>query len=225
MDSKIATSLSLMRRLPPNKIEQNLTGLTNLLPAETDELLQRIDQPLTEDVDKATGKKFLLCDYNRDGDSYRSPWSNTYQPAIDDGFLPSDKLRAMEVEANDLFDAYRELYFEAGSTSSVYLWDLESGFAGCFLIKKRVQGNEFVKDGCWDSIHIVEATEEGPGKATYKLTTTVILHMGVDREEVGNTTLSGTLTRQVPTGMHALLYINVLLTVRVSLLYLSRRRR
>jgi capping protein beta len=41
----------------------------------------------------------------------------------------------MEIEANELFDAYRELYFEGG-TSSVYFWDLPEGFAGCFLIKK-----------------------------------------------------------------------------------------
>lgn len=41
----------------------------------------------------------------------------------------------MEVEFNELFDAYRELYFEGG-VASVYLWDLEQGFAGCFLIKK-----------------------------------------------------------------------------------------
>ncbi len=41
-----------MRRLPPNKIEQNLTGLLNLLPEETDELLQRIDQPLKSAVDR-----------------------------------------------------------------------------------------------------------------------------------------------------------------------------
>ena len=40
-----------MRRLPPNKIEQNMSGLLNLLPDETDELLQRIDQPLEESVD------------------------------------------------------------------------------------------------------------------------------------------------------------------------------
>ncbi len=39
------------------------------------------------------------------------------------------------MEANELFDSYRELYFEGG-TSSVYLWDLDNGFAGCFLIKK-----------------------------------------------------------------------------------------
>jgi capping protein (actin filament) muscle Z-line, beta len=81
------------------------------------------------------GRRYLLCDYNRDGDSYRSPWSNKYKPALDDGFVPSEKLRLMEIEANELFDAYRELYFEGG-TSSVYLWDLDKGFAGCFLIKK-----------------------------------------------------------------------------------------
>ena len=69
----IGASLSLMRRLPPNKVEQNLTGLTNLLPDETDELLQRIDQPLEEATDTETGRKYLMCDYNRDGDSHRSP--------------------------------------------------------------------------------------------------------------------------------------------------------
>lgn len=67
---------------------------------------------------------------------FRSPWSNTYDPPLEDGFMPSEHLRAMEMEANELFDAYRELYYESGSTSSVYLWDLEGGFAGCFLIKK-----------------------------------------------------------------------------------------
>jgi capping protein beta len=124
-----------MRRLPPNKVEQNLNGLLNLIPEDTDELLQRIDQPLKEETDPETGRKYLLCDYNRDGDSYRSPWSNKYDPPLDDGFLPSEKLRLMEVEFNELFDAYRELYFEGG-VSSVYLWDLEGGFAGCFLVKK-----------------------------------------------------------------------------------------
>ncbi len=43
-----------MRRLPPNKVEQNLNGLLNLIPEETDELLQRIDQPLKEAKDPET---------------------------------------------------------------------------------------------------------------------------------------------------------------------------
>ena len=71
-----------MRRLPPNKIEQNVSGLVNLVPEETEELLQRIDQPLQEGTDNETGRKYLKCDYNRDGDSHRSPWSNKYDPPI-----------------------------------------------------------------------------------------------------------------------------------------------
>lgn len=51
MADNIATSLGLMRRMPPNKVEQNLTGLLNLLPDNEDELLQRIDQPLREITD------------------------------------------------------------------------------------------------------------------------------------------------------------------------------
>mmetsp|Transcript_10741 Transcript_10741/g.17522 ORF Transcript_10741/g.17522 Transcript_10741/m.17522 type:complete len:277 (+) Transcript_10741:111-941(+) len=193
---KVSASLSLMRRLPPNKIEQNLNGLLNLIPDETDELLQRVDQPLKEENDAETGRKYLLCDYNRDGDSYRSPWSNKYEPMLEDGFLPSEKLRQMEIEFNELFDAYRELYYEGG-TSSVYLWDQDQGFAGCFLIKKNVAGDRFVKSGCWDSIHVVEAIEaENRTSATYKLTTTVMLHMGVEKAELGDTMLTGSLTRQ-----------------------------
>jgi capping protein beta len=43
-----------MRRLPPNKIEQNLNGLLNLVPEETDEILQRVDQPVQEALDTDT---------------------------------------------------------------------------------------------------------------------------------------------------------------------------
>ena len=41
----------------------------------------------------AVGRDFLLCDYNRDGDSYRSPWSDKYFPAIPDGLQISELLR------------------------------------------------------------------------------------------------------------------------------------
>merc|ERR1712018_473660 len=87
--------------------------------------------------DKQVGKDYLLCDYNRDGDSYRSPWTNSYDPPLEDGAMPSERLRKLEVEANAAFDQYRELYFEGG-VSSVYLWDLDAGFAGVILIKKAV---------------------------------------------------------------------------------------
>jgi hypothetical protein len=59
-----------------------------------------------------------------------------------------------------------------------------------------VQGDRFVKSGSWDSIHIVEVTDNKTS-ATYKLTTTVMLGMNVDKQEVGEATWSGSLTRQV----------------------------
>lgn len=71
-EKQITSALNLMRRMPPAQIENNLSGLLTLIPEDTDELLQRIDQPLQVRKDPKTGKSFVLCDYNRDGDSYRS---------------------------------------------------------------------------------------------------------------------------------------------------------
>lgn len=90
----------------------------------------------------------------------RSPWSNEYDPPLDDGTLPTAKLRKLETQANEAFDTYREMYaldlarwlprrimsftmyfhgrrYYEGGVSSVYLWDLEEGgFAGVVLFKK-----------------------------------------------------------------------------------------
>ena len=32
--------------------------------------------------DEAEGKPYLICESNRDGDCYRSPWSNKYFPEV-----------------------------------------------------------------------------------------------------------------------------------------------
>ena len=54
-------------------------------------------------------KRYLLCDYNRDGDSYRSPWSNQYVPSLpigpdgEGGLMPSSTLRELEVRALKIF--------------------------------------------------------------------------------------------------------------------------
>lgn len=61
-----------------------------------------------------------------------------------------------------------------------------------------MEGDRYVKSGTWDSIHVVEAVEsDNKSRATYKLTTTVMLNMVVDKPEVGEANWSGTLTRQV----------------------------
>ena len=53
-------------------------------------------------------------------------------------------------------------YFEGG-VSSVYLWDLDHGFAGVILIKKAGDGSRKIK-GCWDSIHVVEVQVSASGQ-------------------------------------------------------------
>lgn len=128
---------------------------------------------------------------------FRSPWSNKYDPSLDDGNVPSERLRKLEVDANAAFDQYRDMYFEGG-VSSVYLWDLDQGFAGVILIKKTGDGSKKIK-GCWDSIHVVEVQEKSGGRnAHYKLTSTAMLWLQTDKPASGTMNLGGSLTRQVP---------------------------
>jgi capping protein beta len=194
LEQQLDCALDLMRRLPPQEIEKNLSSLIELVPDLCEDLLSSVDQPLKIARDSETGKDYLLCDYNRDGDSYRSPWSNKYYPPLADGALPSDRLRKLEIKANETFDTYRELYFESG-VCSVYLWDLDHGFAGVILIKKAGD-NEKIK-GCWDSIHVVEVQEKPQGRnAHYKLTSTVMLWLQTVKSGSGTMNLGGSLTRQ-----------------------------
>ena len=140
-----------MRRLNPKHTAEHLNNLITLAPELTEDLLSSVDQPLAVRRCKQTGREYLLCDYNRDGDSYRSPWSNQFDPPLDEagmggvgtsgnegageGAVPGERVRKMEIKANEAFDVYRELYYEGG-VSSVYLWNFDAGFAGVVLLKK-----------------------------------------------------------------------------------------
>lgn len=105
-------------------------------------------------------------------------------------------MRKLEIEANQAFDQYRSMYFEGG-VSSVYLWDLDHGFAGVILIKKAGDGSKKIR-GCWDSIHVVEVQEKNGGRnAHYKITSTAMLWLQTNKEQSGVINLGGSLTRQV----------------------------
>jgi len=188
-----------------------LDSLIDLVPSLTEDLLSSVDQPLTIARCRKTGRDYLLCDYNRDGDSYRSPWSGEFEtPAggtgpggVDDqgnnegageGAVPSERVRKMEIRANEAFDVYRELYYEGG-VSSVYFWNLDDGFAGVVLLKK-VATSSSKSEGTWDSIHVFEAVDRAR-TAHYKLTSTVILHLSTGNDNLGEMDLSGNMTRQI----------------------------
>jgi len=196
MADQLDCALDLMRRMPPENIENNLAGLLDLVPPLTESLLSAVDQPLKIAYDAESKKDYLLCDYNRDGDSYRSPWSNKYDPPLPDGQTPTKSTRELEELFNNTFNVYRDLYFEGG-VSSVYLWDTDSGFAGVVLIKKtqdQAKGGNPMK-GSWDSIHVFEVDDKG-ATADYRLTSTVMLNIETEDEKTGTVSLSGSMTRQ-----------------------------
>lgn len=201
-EEQLNSALNLMRRMPPSSVENSLAGLIELAPDLTDDLLNHVDQPLKVKKDTVKNQEFVLCDYNRDGDSFRSPWSNTYFPPLDDGFVPDARLRAMEIEANKIFDIYRKQYFEGGY-SSVYFFDTEAkddkSFGACFLIHKDVAADKGMDKGWWDSIHVFEVSGDSSRKGAfvYKLTTTVMVSLGFkEAAKIGDVDLSGSMTKQ-----------------------------
>ncbi|KAI1637932.1 F-actin capping protein [Biscogniauxia mediterranea] len=207
------SALDLLRRLNPKHTTAHLGSLITLAPDLTEDLLSSVDQPLAVRRCKQTGRDYLLCDYNRDGDSYRSPWSNEFDPPLassasspdaghhhdhegggaGDG-APGEKVRRMEIRANEAFDVYRELYYEGG-VSSVYFWNLDDGFAGVVLLKKVATPGSS-SEGTWDSIHVFEAIDRARF-TQYNLTSTVILSLSTSSSGLGAMDLSGNMTRQV----------------------------
>lgn len=204
-DDAYDASLDLLRRLNPKHISKNLNSLCQVAPSLAEDLLSSVDQPLGVKTCAETNRKYLTCDYNRDGDSYRSPWSNKYDPELADGTEPSPSLRKLEIQFNDAFDIYRDLYYEGGISSS-YLWDQEDhGFAGVALFKKNsdgsLTGNKAAKSkethsGTWDSVHVFEVEPISNKSARYKLTSTIILDMVGKSSALGILELGGNLTRQ-----------------------------
>lgn len=201
-EERLNSAFTLMRRMPPANTVKSLAGLIELCPDLVDELLTNVDQPLRVVKDPSTGKDYVICDYNRDGDAYRSPWSNKYFYPEDgseekEGFFPSAELRSLEQQANAIFDAYREQYFGTG-LSSVYFFDCEApAFGAAFLIHKEVPAVETLKKGAWDSSHIFDVTPTGkPDEYTYTLTSTVLIAMNIEENTTGDVDLSGSMTSQ-----------------------------
>jgi len=189
---------NLMRRLPPNQVAKSLAGVGSLIEDEKlkQQIFDQVDQPLEVETDTATGQQFLKHEYNRDGDSYRSPYSNTYFPPSPDAtFFPSEALLALEQKANALFATYVQLYYDF-AISSVYFNDTDSqGFNACFLVKKELNNEKNIKKGCWDAVHIVACNLSAAPKATYRVFTTVMITVEKEDSSVGQMGITGSCSR------------------------------
>jgi len=193
---------NLMRRLPTQHTTKSLSAVMSVAPELADDILPNIDEPLRVVKDTSTGRDFVICDYNRDGDSYRSPHSNKYFDPdtgrqTNNDFFPSDELRSLEIAANNVFDRYRDQYFQGG-LSSVYYFDCDEGFGAAWLIHKEVPGVDTLKKGWWDSSHIFDVQPTGvPNQYKYTLTSTVLISMNLEEAATGEVDLSGSLSMQI----------------------------
>lgn len=52
-----------------------------------------------------------------------------------------------------LSQIYMDMYYGEEALSSVYVWDIDNGFAAAILFKKMMIGEN---SGCWDAINIME---------------------------------------------------------------------
>lgn len=205
---KLESSIKIIRSLPINKLEQSLNAITNLIYDEDEVLnafLQKIDNPLNICKDDILGD-YIKCEYNRDGDSYRSPHSNSYFPPQEDAKYPPTELRDLEIKLNKIFSIYTRAYYSPATVSSVYVWELgdnrEDGFAVAVLIKNSISLEKEVESGTWESSNFITVTfnnlNDGKGtiEAIYKLTTTLMLQMSFNHKVCGKANLSGSMTRQ-----------------------------
>ncbi|KAH0791956.1 F-actin capping protein, beta subunit [Histomonas meleagridis] len=130
----------LLRHVDPKNIEDRLYDVVHLSPDTTDELLSTVDVPLKVGTDPK-GRNYILCDYNRDCDSYRFPGTNDYFPKLSDGYpLPEDLIQ-LEVMANRGFQSYLKQYFDYGILS-VYCWEIDDNSFGVgVFVRKDVQSS------------------------------------------------------------------------------------
>jgi len=201
-DPNLTSALSLTRRMPPNSIENCVAGLISLVPKLTDDILNNVDVPLKVVTDPQDGRSYIKSEFCRDGDAYRSPWSNTYYEdgeAVEGDLFPRPDLRALEVEANAIFDVYRRMYFNGGY-SSVYFFETtendENAWGATFLIHKDVPETKELRAGFWDSTHVFDAKQVSPGRYKYQLTSAVMVSMQMQGDKIDKVDLSGSMTQQ-----------------------------
>ena len=201
----IKECIQLNQLMPIIDIDKNIDAISSVIYDNDDllnEFLQKVDNRTKVCKDDPKGE-FIMCEQNRDGDSYRSPISNQYFPPTDDAKYPSAPLRQLEETLNKMFKIYVKLYYSTATLCSVYCWELgdtlADGYGVAVLIKNSLTDQKKINKGSWDSSNLITVTFEdgsaGKKKAKYNLISTVNLAMSFEGKAVGKVCLSGTIAR------------------------------
>jgi capping protein beta len=180
--SPVTAAFDLLRHVPPKDTEDRMFDIFDLNEELTDELISSVDIPLKIETDQETHQDFIKCDYNRDGDSYRSPFSNKYYPPLDDGQEIPAKLRALEELGNKAFGSYLNLYFGFG-TLSLYCWEIDDNAFGLgVFVRKDLDDQEKKFKGSISCSDVFTITEQDGGKHEYQLVSSILLELEVEVE-------------------------------------------
>ena len=191
----IEAAYDLLRHVPPYDIEPRMYDVIRLNKDLTEDILSTTDVPLQTEMDPATSKFFIKCDYNRDGDSYRSPHSNKYYPPLEDGFMIPDELREIEIIGQKGFATYLRQYF-GGGILSVYAWpgeDDDTFGVGVFVKKNlddKLRDGTAVK-GSINCTDVVEVSRSNLYTFKYSLVSSVLLELEIDTKMGEPMKLSG----------------------------------
>ena len=201
----IKECIQLNQLMPIIDIDKNIDAISTVIYENDDllnEFLQKVDNRTKICKDDPKGE-FIKCEQNRDGDSYRSPFSNKYFPPTSDAKFPSPKLRALEELLNKMFKLYIKHYYSITTVCSVYCWELgdslADGYGVAVLIKNSLTHQKKINTGSWDSSNLITVTFDneasGKKKAKYNLISTVNLAMSFESKICGKVCLSGTIAR------------------------------
>jgi capping protein (actin filament) muscle Z-line, beta len=139
-----------------------------------------------------TDKRFILCEFNKYGSSHRSPHSQTLVPPLaQEPQHLSDILQTFESHANEVWEAYTQLYYGKDALGSVYVKEVSASLVACFLISKSVQNDERLAEGQWDSVHMVHIGKVVNASCTYKISS----HILVSMDPTADTSLSAQVSR------------------------------
>jgi capping protein beta len=155
------SGLNIAARLPPGEVDNVKEALSNIAPALKKFIHSRLDGRLQTLTDETTGKLFIASDFNRNGKSYRSPWSNEYIPSSErseSSYYPPPGLRRIEATLNELMLSYCNLYYDNG-VGSCYLSESPTEtakFFGAFQVKKDFHDSHSKESHTWESQHSFE---------------------------------------------------------------------
>ena len=136
---------------------------------------------------------FIESEYNKDKNSYRSPWSNTYFPKIEtNNFLPNE-LRLLEEKINMLIKLYLKIYYNPNTISSSYIFLTSSsfshGFNCCVMIESKFNNHEELDENSFlDSTNIINVKfmkerDREESKAVYTTNTTFLFKLKMKNSE------------------------------------------